>query len=116
MSGKMVRLAILSTSLLWSIQTVSGAWNPPSNISREEVFETSDQVLGRPDIELNIREDIFRIRVLEMDWDIGAMVYEPLDTSKIPMGPDGNKAGVFLLHGGSGDHRSRDTVARLLAG
>ena len=50
MSGKIVRLAILSTSLLWSIQTVSGAWNPPSIISREEVFETSDQVLGRPDI------------------------------------------------------------------
>jgi len=116
MTGRIVRSAILSTSLVLSIQTVCGAWNPPSNISREEVFKTSQEVLGRPDIKLDIREDIFRIRVLEMDWDIGAMVYEPLDTSKIPVGPDGTRAGVFLLHGGSGDHRSRDTVARLLAG
>jgi hypothetical protein len=116
MSRKIVPAAILLTFLFLSIQSVSGAWNPPSNISRDEVFKASRQVLGQLDIELNIREDIFRIWVLEMDWDIGAMVYEPLDTSRIPVGPDGNKAGVFLLPGGSGDHRSRDTVARLLAG
>ncbi len=116
MSRKIVISAVLSTSLVLSIQTVSGAWNPPSKISRDEIFKTSDAVMAKPDIKLNVWEDIFRIKVLEMDWDIGAMVYEPQDTSKIPVGPDGNKAGVFLLHGGSGDHRSRDTVARLLAG
>ena len=116
MSKNIVISAILPICLALSLQSVSGAWNPPSGISRDEIFKTSQQVLARPDIQLNIWEDIFRIRVLEMDWDIGAMVYEPQDTSKIPVGPDGNRAGVFLLHGGSGDHRSRDTVARLLAG
>ena len=116
MSRKITISVVFSTALILSISTVSGAWNPPSNISRDEISQTSQEVLARPDIELKVWEDIFRIRALEMDWDIGAMVYEPQDTSRIPVGPDGNKAGVFLLHGGSGDHRSRDTVARLLAG
>ena len=60
MSGRIIRLAILSTSLVWSIQSVSGAWNPPSNIPREEVFKTSEQVLGRPDIKLNFGRTSFR--------------------------------------------------------
>ena len=85
MSRKIVLSAILWTSLVLSVQPVSGAWNPPSHISGDEVLKTSEQVLGRPDIELNIRGDIFRIWVLAMDWDIRAMVYEPLDTSKIPV-------------------------------
>ena len=51
----------------------------------------------------------------EMDWDIGVMVYQPEDPSKIPVGADGKKVGVFLLHGGSGDYRSIEPVAKLLS-
>ena len=91
-------------------------WNPPSVISRQEILETSEAVLAMPDIPLEVQEDIFRIRVLEMDWDMGAMIYEPEDPSRIPTGADGKKVGVFLLHGGTGDHRSKDELARLLAG
>ena len=115
MSARIAYPAIFCVILVLSVQT-GMAWEPPSTISRDEVFKASDEVLARPDIELNIREDIFRIQALGMDWDIGAAVYEPKDPAKIPVGPDGNKAGVFLLHGGGGDHRSKDTTARLLAG
>jgi len=64
---------------------------------------------------MQIREDIFRIRALEMDWDIGVVIYAPQDPAKIPTGPDGNKVGVFLLHGGVSDYKSLDCIARLLA-
>jgi len=101
---------------VFSVHTILAEWSPPSEISREEILQTSAAVLARPDIPLNIREEIFRIRVLEMDWDMGAMVYEPEDPSQIPSGPDGKKLGIFLLHGGSGDHRETQVVANLLAG
>ncbi|MBI4484089.1 MAG: hypothetical protein HY652_14530 [Acidobacteria bacterium] len=91
-------------------------WNPPAQVSMQEIVAASNEVLGRPDIPFKAREDIFRIRALEMDWDMGAMVYEPEDLSKIPTGPEGNKIGVFLIHGGSSDHRSMDKIARLLVG
>ena len=40
-----------------------------------------------PDISLNIREDIFRIDALEMPWDIGMVVYQPADATRISAGP-----------------------------
>ena len=64
---------------------------------------------------MRIREDLFRIRALEMDWDIGVVIYEPEDLSQIPTAPDGNKVGVFLLHGGVSDYKSLDCIARPLA-
>ncbi|MCE3242372.1 MAG: hypothetical protein K0Q83_2879, partial [Deltaproteobacteria bacterium] len=64
-----------------------------------------------PDHSLNIREDIFRIDALEMAWDIGVVVYEPSDATKIPFGPDGNRIGVFLLHGGVSDYKSVEGIA-----
>ncbi|MEE2821959.1 MAG: hypothetical protein VYA53_03155 [Acidobacteriota bacterium] len=91
-------------------------WNPPHEVSRERILEGSKEILSLPDIPLEVREEIFKIRTLGMDWDMGAMVYEPEDSVQIPVGPDGKKLGAFLLHGGSGDHRSKDDVARLLAG
>jgi pimeloyl-ACP methyl ester carboxylesterase len=60
-------------------------------------------------------EDIFRIQVLDMAWDIGVVVYEPLDSARIPAGPDGNKVGIFLIHGGVSDFKSVESVARPLA-
>ena len=68
-----------------------------------------------PDISLNIREDIFRIDALEMAWDIGVAVYEPSEVTRNPSGPDGNRIGVFLLHGGVSDYKSVEGIARILA-
>ncbi|MFH1123830.1 MAG: hypothetical protein V1758_09255 [Pseudomonadota bacterium] len=92
------------------------AWEPPPEVSREEILATSPVVLSLPEIKIKSREDLFRIRVLEMDWDIGSMIYEPADAALIPLGPDGKRASIFLLHGGMGDHKSMDPLARLLAG
>ena len=51
-----------------------------------------------------------------MDWDLGMVVYQPRDESRIPRGADGKKVGIFLLHGGSGDYKTMDRVASLAAG
>ena len=67
-----------------------------------------------PDRPIHVREDVFRIRELEMDWDIGVVVYEPQELNKIATGPDGKKVGVFLLHGGVSDFKSVERIARLL--
>jgi len=93
-------------------EKVSGAdWY---KIARPELVQISEKVLAMPDIPFDAREEIIRVRALEMDWDIAAMVYQPKDASKIPTGADGKKVGLFLLHGGSGDHRSMDRFARFL--
>src|SRR5215468_5314257 len=95
--------------------TATPSWEPPSVISRSEVLKLHHEVTALANIPLRIREDIFRIHALEMDWDIGVVIYEPEDPAKIPRGPDGAKVGVFLLHGGVSDYKSLDTIARLLA-
>jgi hypothetical protein len=91
-------------------------WEAPPALSRAEVLSISDRVLGQPDLPLKQTEDIFRIRALEMDWDMGVMVYEPEDQARIPRGADGKKIGIFLLHGGSGDYKSMEPIAKLYAG
>jgi acetyl esterase/lipase len=91
------------------------AWEPPAEVGRDELIRISDEVLARPDLPITVREDVFRIRVAELDWDIGGMVYEPTDPAHIRVGADGNKVGIFLLHGGGGDHRGKDEAARFLA-
>jgi len=116
MSRKVGLIALSFVLFSFTGLALAADWNPPSEVSREKILADSKTVLARPDIPLKIREEIFRIRVLEMDWDMGAMVYEPEDPAQIPVGPDGKKLGAYLLHGGSGDHRSKDDVARLLAG
>ncbi|MEE8463045.1 MAG: hypothetical protein V3S50_13080, partial [Acidobacteriota bacterium] len=63
--------------LALDLYALEGDWTPPSVVSRQEILETSEAVLAMPDIPLEVQEDIFRIRVLEMDWDMGAMIYEP---------------------------------------
>jgi len=89
-------------------------WQPPSAIAPDEVSSLTEQVLALPDNPINIHEDIFRIRALEMDWDIGVVVYEPRQANKITAGPDGKKVGVFLLHGGVSDFKSVERIATLL--
>jgi hypothetical protein len=91
------------------------AWEPKTDIPKEEILATSNDVLSRPDIPINAREEIFRINVAGLDWDIGGKVYEPKDPSQIVVGADGKKAGCFLIHGGAGDHRSTEPMALLLS-
>ncbi|MCD6028578.1 MAG: hypothetical protein K0S78_752 [Thermomicrobiales bacterium] len=87
----------------------------PRFISREEIVAMSEEVLNRPDLPLTVTDDFFRIQSLGLDWDIASKVYQPADETKVPTGPDGKKIGIFLLHGGAGDHRSKDPMARFLA-
>jgi hypothetical protein len=105
----------LSIVTMLGVGLVHAAWEPPSEISREEIIKISNTLMAMPEIKIKSREEIFRIRVLDMDWDIGGMVYEPEDPSKIPMGPDGKRIGAFFLHGGSGDHRSMEKQSLLVS-
>ena len=91
------------------------SWEPPPLVSTAEVLSLNQQVLALPDLAINSREDLFRIDELEMDWDIGVVVYEPRESNNIPTGADGKKIGVFLLHGGVSDFKSVERIARILA-
>jgi len=98
-------------------QTVTKkSWEPLEFIAREKIVKDTEEVLGMPDIPVRKTEDIFRIRTLGMDWDIAAVIYEPENPARIPVGPDGKKAGFFLLHGGSGDFKHIERICLLLAG
>jgi len=90
-------------------------WEPPVEVGRDELVRISADVLSRPQSEISAREEIFRISVLGLDWDIGGMVYAPADPAEVAVGPDGRRVGVFLLHGGGGDHRKKDRMARFLS-
>ena len=91
------------------------SWVPPEFVPREQIIKDSEELLARPDIAVNQTEDIFRVRAAGMDWDIGAVVYEPQNPGRVPVGPDGKKAGLFLLHGGAGDFKQIERVSLLLA-
>lgn len=91
-------------------------WEAPGFVDRANVVATSDAVLASPDLQIKQTEDIFRIEALGLEWDMGVMVYEPADATKIARGADGKKIGVFLLHGGSGDYKSMEPMARTYAG
>jgi hypothetical protein len=95
--------------------TITATWEPPATFSREEICQASDEVLALPDLPIKMREDVFRIRVLDLDWDVGGDVFEPEDPARIARGADGKQVGVFLQHGGGGDHRSQRPMAQLLA-
>ncbi|MGH6769873.1 MAG: hypothetical protein ACRECO_12735 [Xanthobacteraceae bacterium] len=92
------------------------SWQPPANISREDTVVRSEAVLASPDLPLRETEDIFRIHALGLDWDMGVRVYEPVDHAQTSRGADGKKIGIFLLHGGSGDYKSMEPMAKLFAG
>ena len=78
-------------------------WQPPEFVSREQCIKDTEEVMGLPDIPITSKEDIFRIDVLGMDWDMGMVVHQPADENKIPTGADGKKIGFFLLHGFKND-------------
>ena len=106
---------VLAGLLMLAPTLLLAQWKPPAEVPREEVVRMSEAVLSLPDIKLKESEDIVRVRVHDMDWDVGGMVFEPEDASRIPTGPDGRKIGIFMLHGGGGDHRELIPRARLVA-
>ena len=67
----------------------SSNWQPPEFVSREQCIKDTEEVLGMADVAIKSTEDIFRINVLGMDWDLGMVVHEPVDASRIPTGADG---------------------------
>ena len=96
-----------------SYELVSGyEW---TKVSRPELVMGSNEILSRPEIQIESKQVVHRVNTVNMDWDFAASVHQPVDQSKIPEGPDGRKIGVFLLHGGSGDHRSKVKFAQMLA-
>ena len=90
-------------------------WQPPSSVSREETLARSEAVLAMPDLASRETENIFRIHALGLDWDMGVKVYQPVDPLRVARGADGRRIGIFLLHGGSGDYKSMEPIARLFA-
>lgn len=97
------------------VNTSTLKWPLPEKFSENELRQLSSQFLDRPEYALKRTEDICEVEAAELDWDIGAIVYEPEDSSKIRTGPDGRKLGFFLLHGGAGDFKVHEQLARLLA-
>lgn len=91
-------------------------WEPPTELTHEEIVAISDQVLARTDMPYTAREEIFRIRVADLNWDIATAVFTPEDPATAPRDHSGRMAGIFLLHGGGSDHRDIEPLARLLAG
>jgi hypothetical protein len=74
------------------------------------IQEESDDVLARRDLPVRQHEEIVRVDVLGLAWDIGAMIHEP---AEVVSGADGRKVGIFLLHGGDGDFTEMEPIARL---
>src|SRR5260370_14961245 len=98
-----------------NIARKQSAWQPPESITRDEIVARSAAILARPDLPLRQSEDIFRIPALGLDWDMGVMVYEPADPASASRAADGRRIGIFLLHGGSGDYKSMEPMAKLFA-
>jgi hypothetical protein len=90
------------------------SWEPQAVVSREHALQLHRSVMAMPTRPIQSREDIFRLHELKMDWDIGVVIYEPQEASRIPRGPDGKKVGIFLLHGGVSDFKSVERVGKLL--
>jgi acetyl esterase/lipase len=93
----------------------TATWRPPAEVSRDEIVAASDDLLNRPDLPIVERADIFRLSALGLDWDISSKLFEPERPADVPRGPDGKRVGMFLLHGGGGDQRGKEPMARLIA-
>ncbi len=95
-------------------------YHPLSDVSEEKTEKKIQAFMQRPDIPLETGdrgyvEDIIRIEAVGMEWDLGMSIHQPEDRSQIPTDADGNKVGVFLLHGGHADFKAMHSRADLLA-
>lgn len=84
-------------------------------LSRQETIDISNAVLSGPKFEITETEDVFTVESLGLDWDFGVGIFQPQDEDRIPVGPDGRRIGIFMLHGGSGDYKLMAPVARIYA-
>lgn len=84
----------------------------PESVGLDAIHQVSDDVLARPSQDVRRSEDIFTVTTMGLEWDIGAVVLEP---NEVAVGADGKRAGVFILHGGSGDFRTMEPFGRMLA-
>ena len=75
-------------------------WQPPDAVSRDDTIARSEEVRARPDIPITATEDIFRIRSLELDWDMGMEVFEPENPTDVAIGADGKKSGSSCFMAG----------------
>lgn len=102
-----------------STAVTAAAYEPPSQVPLEAIGAATDEMLSRPDIVVRgdngYVEDIIRIDTVGMQWDVGMSVHEPEDASRIAVGADGKKVGIFLFHGGSGDFKSMHRQANILS-
>ncbi len=113
-AGRPIALAalLLGAAAAGGAERVAGY--PWIDVPKAELIGLSEEFLARNESVVEASDVVHRINVLEMDWDLAGTVYTPRDEASIPIGPDGRRIGIFLLHGGSGDHRSKDSFARLL--
>ena len=104
----------------WNVSVQAADYLPPAHVSEAKTIADIKSFIALPDIPMKTGtigyvEDIIRINVAGMDWDMGMSIHEPADPSKVTVGADGKKVGIFLLHGGSGDFKSMHKQANLLA-
>lgn len=86
-----------------------------STLNRDSVVGLSNELLNSKLLELDETEDIFRVESLGMEWDFGVGIFQPKDAANQAAGPDGRKIGIFMLHGGDGDYKLMEPVARAYA-
>jgi len=106
----------MAATMVKSGKSSSDSWEPPVRIEKAEMVRISDALLAETNIDFAETEDVFRIHANGLDWDIGNVVYEPKDPSKIAVGPDGKKLALFMMHGGASDWRSIERLARTFCG
>lgn len=87
-------------------------FRPDDVWERDKVVRVSSDLAGADSCTAVQREDVFRLEALGLEWDIGVQVHEPSD-AEIGKGADGNRVGIFLLHGGAGDFKSMERFATL---
>lgn len=84
-------------------------------VDAAQLAALSADVLNRPDIPYERRDEYFQVDSAGMNWDVAGWLYEP-HAAHVLCGSDGKAVGALLLHGGGGDHRFLDNLASILAG
>lgn len=88
---------------------------PICEVDAAGLAAASADVLGRPDVPYDRRDEHFRIECAGMPWDVAGALYAPRTGHEL-RGADGRAVGALLLHGGGSDHRFLDNLATILAG
>lgn len=90
-------------------------WAPPAVVEQPDMVAQSERLLGGEGHRIAQRDEVLTVSALDLEWEIATTVVEPADPTSVARGADGRKVGIFLLHGGLGDHREKIAMARFLA-